>query len=196
MAVDLALSGDDNERRRDVELTLVTTAKPPDTHTLSLRQTVPGIGKIRSLVLRYDIQTSARCPRVQAYASDGRLVTWAEASGGKRHGPSGTNIGHAPRTWAFSEAAVFCLRAHPAGHKLRARLANQHGQGKALTIVAHQLARAVYDMVQRQTAFHLHTFCSRSGRGVGALDASRDNPGMTLTGHARALVTPCVAERP
>jgi hypothetical protein len=48
-----------------VELSIIKTAKHHDAHTLYLLQTVPGIGKIRSLVLRYDIHDIARFPRVQ-----------------------------------------------------------------------------------------------------------------------------------
>jgi hypothetical protein len=38
---------------------------------------------------------------------------------------------------------------------LLSRLEQKHGKGKALTILAHKLARAVYYMLKRQTAFDL-----------------------------------------
>ena len=60
--------------------------------------------------------------------------------------------------WAFSEAAVLFLRDNPAAQKFLARLEKKHRKGQALTILAHQLARAVYSMLKRQTAFDLHTF--------------------------------------
>jgi transposase len=92
---------------------------------------VPGIGKMLSLVLLYEIHDIARFPRVQEFASYGRLVTCAKESAGTRSGTSGANIGHAHLTWAFSEAAVLCLRDNPAGQKLLARLENKHRKGKA-----------------------------------------------------------------
>jgi transposase len=144
--VDLALMGSYEELLRDVDLTLVNTAKPHDAHTLSLLPTVPGIGTILSLVRRYEIHQIDRFPRVQDFASYGRLVKGAQASAGKRSGTSGTNIGHAHLTWAFSEAAVLCWRDHPAGQTFLARWEKKHRQGQALTILAHQWARAVYDM--------------------------------------------------
>src|SRR5262249_5134215 len=55
IAVDLALITSYDELLRDVELTIVKTAKPHDAHTLYLLPTVPGIGKSLSLVLRYEI---------------------------------------------------------------------------------------------------------------------------------------------
>jgi transposase len=143
LAVDLALITYYDELLRDVELTIVKTAKPHDAHTLYRLQTVPGIGTILSLVLLYAIHQIARFPRVQDFASSCRLVTWAKASAGKHSGTSGTKIGNAHRKWAFSEAAVLCLRDHPAGQKFLTRLEKKHSQGKAWTILAHQLARAV-----------------------------------------------------
>ena len=45
--------------------------------------------------------------------------------------------------WAFAEAAVLFLRANPTGQKYLGRLEKKHGKGKALTVLAHKLARAV-----------------------------------------------------
>ena len=77
---------------------------------------------------------------------------------GKRSGTSGTKIGHAYLTWAFSEAAVLFLRNNPAGEKYLTRLERRPGKGKVLTILAHKLARAVYDMLKRETVFDLNKF--------------------------------------
>jgi transposase len=67
--VDLALIGSYDELLRDVELTLVNTAKHHDANTRYLLQTVPGIGKILSLVLLYEIHQIDRFPRRQDFAS-------------------------------------------------------------------------------------------------------------------------------
>jgi hypothetical protein len=50
------------------------------------------------------------------------------------------------------------LRAHPAGQKSLTRLEKTHGPGNALTLLAQQLGRAVYDLLKRQKACDLHTF--------------------------------------
>ena len=112
----------DEERWRDVARTSVQTAQPHDAPTRYLRHTVPGIGKLLRLVRRYDIQQLARFPRGQDVASYGRLGKCAKAAAGKRCGPAGTQLGHAPLQWAFSEAAVLCLRANPAGPKFLPRV--------------------------------------------------------------------------
>jgi transposase len=150
--VDLALSDYDDQLLRDLEVAIVKTAKPHEATTLSLLQTVPGIGKRLSLGLLYAMHDSARFPRGQDCVSSCRLVTCAKESAGKRSGTSGTTLGNAYLQWAFSEAAVLCLRNHPAGQKYLARLEKKHGKGQALTVLAHKLARAVYDMFQRGTA--------------------------------------------
>src|SRR5439155_3237106 len=115
--VDLALSTYYDQLLGDVELAIVKAAKHHDANTLYLLQTVPGIGKILSLVLLYEIHDIDRFPRVQDFASYCRLVKCAKESAGKRLGTSGTKIGNAHLKWAFSEAAVSFLRDHPAAQK-------------------------------------------------------------------------------
>ena len=156
--VDLALLDYDDQLLRDLELAMVKTAKQHDANTLYLLQTVPGIGKILRLVLLYEMHDIARFPRVQDFVSYCRLVKCAKESAGKRYGTSGTKIGNAYLKWAFSEAAVLFLRNNPAGQKYLARLEKKHGKGKALTVLAHKLARAVYDMLKRRVVFDLDTF--------------------------------------
>jgi len=73
-------------------------------------------------------------------------------------GTSGKKIGHAHLKWAFSEAATLFLRNHPQGQKLLARLEKKHGKGKALSILAHKLGRAVYFMLKRKVVFDMRMF--------------------------------------
>ena len=156
--VDLALLDYYDQLLRDLELAIVQTATQHDANTLYVLQTVPGIGKILSLVLLYEMHNIARFPRVQDFVSYCRLVKCAKESAGKRYGTSGTKIGNADLKWAFSEAAVLFLRNNPAGQKYLARLEKKHGKGKALTVLAHNLARAVYSMVKRRGVFDLDPF--------------------------------------
>jgi transposase len=156
--VDLTLIGHYDELLRDLELDLVTAAKQHGANALYLLRTVPGIGKILSLVLLYEIHDIQRFPRVQDFVSYCRLVKCAKESAGKRYGTSGAKIGNAYLKWAFSEAAVLFLRNNPAGQKYLSRLVKKHGKGKALTVLAHKLARAVYYMLKRRMAFDLDKF--------------------------------------
>jgi transposase len=127
-------------------------------NTLYRLQTVPGVGKILSLVLLYEIHDIQRFPRGQDVVSSCRLVKCAKESAGKRYGMSGKKIGNAYLTWAFSEAAVLFLRNNAQGQQFLARLEKKHGKGKALTILAHKLARAVYYILQRDTVFDKEKF--------------------------------------
>jgi transposase len=156
--VDLALITYYDELLKDLELYILKTAKQHDAHTLYLLQTVPGIGKILSLVLLYEIHQIDRFPSVQDFASYARLVKCSKESAGKRVGTSGKKIGNAHLKWAFSEAATLFLRNHPQAQKLLVRLEKKHAKGKALSILAHKLGRAVYFMLKRKVAFDLEMF--------------------------------------
>jgi transposase len=115
MEVDLALASSYDELLRDVELSILKTAKHHDANTLYLLPTVPGIGKILSLVLLDEIHHIERFPSVQDFASYCRLVKCAKESNGKRSGTSGRKMGNAHLTWAFSEAAVLFCGTIPKG---------------------------------------------------------------------------------
>jgi transposase len=155
--VDLALITYYDELLRALDLTIVNTAKHHAANTLYLLQTGPGIGKILRLVLLYASHAIHRFPSVQDFVSYCPLVKCAKPSGGKRLGTSGAKIGNAHLPWAFSAAAVLFLRDNSAAHKYLARLEKKHDKGKALTILAQQLARAVYSMLHRQVAFEKAT---------------------------------------
>jgi transposase len=156
--VALALITYDDELLKPLDLSILTTAKHHEAQTLYLWPTVPGIGKMLSLVLLDEIPPIDRFPRVQAFVSYARLVKCAQESAGQRVGTSGKQIGNAHLTWAFAEAAPLCLRNNPQGQLLLARLEKKPNQGKALTILAHKRARAVYDMLKRKTACDMALF--------------------------------------
>jgi transposase len=126
-------------------------------------------------VLLYEIHQIDRFPSVQDFASYARLVKCSKKSGGKRLGTSGKKIGNAHLKWAFSEAATLCLRTNPQGPKLLSRVETKHNQGKALSILAHKLGRAVYYMLKRQTAFDMDLFLRSSGSRAGESGASLDS---------------------
>jgi transposase len=156
--VDLALIDHYDALLTELELYIVNTAKVHDANAFYRLRSVPGIGKILALVMLYEIDDIQRFPRVQDFVSYCRLVKCAKESAGKRYGTSGKKIGNAHLKWAFSEAAVLFLRNNPAGQKYFARLERKHGKGKALTVLAHKLARAVYYLLRRETAFDMTQF--------------------------------------
>ena len=56
----------------------------------------------------------------------------------------------------------------------------KHGQGKALTILAHKVARAVYSMWTRDTVFAMDRFLNGYESRVGEPAASLDTHGLSL----------------
>jgi transposase len=156
--VDLSLIGFYDQLLKDLELYILRTAKQHDADTFYRLRSVPGIGKILALTILYEVHDIHRFPRVQDFVSYCRLVTCPRESAGKRQGPSGKKIGNPHLKWAFSEAAVLFLRKNPEGKKYLAKLERKHGKGKALTILAHKLARAVYYMWTREHAFDPERF--------------------------------------
>ena len=95
---------------------------------------------------------------VQQFASYARLVKCAHESAGKKLGAGGAKQGNVHLKWAFSEAAVLYLRHGADGKKLLARLERKHGKGKALSILAHKIGRAVYYILARGTVFSPEKF--------------------------------------
>jgi hypothetical protein len=179
-AIDLALLTSYAQLLNDGARSLVKAAKPHDAHPLSLRPTGPGSGKRLSLVRLYAIHDMDRFPRGQDCGSSGRLGKGAKESAGKRWGTSGKKIGNAHLQWALSEAAALVLRNNPAGPHAGARLENKPGQGNALPILAHKLARAVYDMRKRPTAFAMEQCLHGEGSRVEEPAASLDMEGRRL----------------
>lgn len=141
-----------------VEWYIQQQARDCDQHSLILLRTVPGIGKILSLVILYEIHTIERFASVQNFSSYCRLIKCQRESAGKSYGTVGKKIGNAYLKWAFSEAAVLFLRKNPEAQAWLEKMANKHNKARALTILAHKLGRAVYFMLQRKTVFDQQRF--------------------------------------
>ena len=156
--VDLGLIAYYDQMLRDLENFIFRTAKNHDANTLYRLRTVPGIGKILSLVILYEIHDINRFKRPQELASYSRLVRCSRESAGKVSGSGGKKIGNVHLKWAFSEAAVGFLRKNEEGKKFYDRLVQKHGKGKALTVLAHKLARAVYHIWKHDTVFDQEKF--------------------------------------
>lgn len=156
--VDVALIDQYDSLITDLELTIVREAKRHNGDAYHRLRSVPGIGRILALTILYEIHDVTRFDRVQQFASYARLVKCRHESAGKVVGGGGAKIGNVHLKWAFSEAAVTFLRQNPEGQRLRARLEKRHGKGKALSILAHKIGRAVYYMLARQTVFSMERF--------------------------------------
>ena len=146
----------------DLELYIVRSAKRHEPRFLNLLSTVPGIGKILSLVLLYEINDISRFATVQDFVSYCRLVKCPRESAGKKSAPRNNKIGNVHLKWAFSEAACLFLRNNEEAQRYHNRLVSKHGKGKAMAILSHKLGRAVYYMLKRKEAFNMKTFLSQA----------------------------------
>jgi transposase len=151
--VDLTLVAQYDTLITDLELTIVREAKRHDADAFHRLRSVPGIGKVLALTILYEIHDITRFGRVQEFASYARLVKGQKQSAGKTFGTSGAKMGNVHLKWAFSEAAVLFLRHTKDGKKLLSAIEKKHGKGKALSILAHKIGRAVFFMLSRGTVF-------------------------------------------
>lgn len=129
------------------------SAKHHDPIAYAILRTLPGIGEILGLVILYEIGDMTRFAKVQDFASYCRLVKSRKESNGKIYGNSGSKIGNAHLKWAFSEAAKLFVRWNPEAQRYKERLLRKHSRGKALSILAHKIGRAVYYMLKNKKPF-------------------------------------------
>jgi transposase len=104
--------------------------------------------------------------RVQEFASYARLGKCVHQSAGKKLGTGGAKMGNVHLKWAFSEAAVLFLRHTKDGKKILAGIEKKHGKGKALSILAHTIGRAVFYMLSRGTVFSMEKFLAARARSA------------------------------
>jgi transposase len=171
MDVDLALIDQYDTLIIDLELTIVREAKRHDADAFHRLRSVPGIGKVLALTILYEIHDIRRFDRVQEFASYARLVKCVKTSAGKKRGTGGAKMGNVHLKWAFSEAAVLFLRHTKDGKKILAGIEKKHGKGKALSILAHKIGRAVcLHALARDHLLHGEVPHSVARKGAGEPD--------------------------
>ncbi len=136
-----------------LEAEVIRQAKKGLGRDFHLLLSVPGIGRVLAMTLLFEIDTIGRFPTVKDFLSYCRLVKGSVASAGKLKGLTGGKMGNAYLRWAFGEAAVIAKRNHPLLTPYAEKLTSKHGKFKGNAILANKLARAVYFMLQKGTAF-------------------------------------------
>ena len=137
----------------NLEAEVIRQAKRHEGRDYQLLTTVPGIGRILAMTILFELDAVERFPTVKQFLSYSRLVKGSVASAGKIKGLKGGKMGNAYLRWAFGEAAVICKRNHPLLTPYADRLIAKRGKFKGNAILAAKLARAVYFMLQKGTAF-------------------------------------------
>jgi transposase len=142
-----------DELLKHLESNLLRQATLHDPRACGLLRTIPGVGKILSLVLLYEIHAIDRFPSVGDFLSYARLVTPKQTSDGKVTGHGGAKIGNVHLKWAFSEAVLWMLRYSDEAKTLVNRKEKKYGKARAMTMLARKIARAVYQMLKRKEPF-------------------------------------------
>ena len=158
VAADLEMVGHYDQLLRQLETNLLRQATRHDPQACSLLRTIPGIGRILSLVLLYEIHTIDRFPNVGDFLSYSRLVTPKQTSDGKVTGQGGSKIGNVHLKWAFGEAVLMMLRYSDEAKAFLKRKEKKHGKSRAMTMLGRKIARAVYYMLKRKEPFDTLTF--------------------------------------
>ena len=156
--LDVDLMNDLDGHLLKLERSLQCQAQTHDPVGYQLLRTIPGCGKILSLVVLYEIGSIERFETVQKFASYARLVRGDKESAGKRLSGGHPKMGNAFLKWAFSEMAVLFLRGNPGAQKAMDRLRSRHGKGRALSILSHKLGRSVFTMLRKQVPFDTERF--------------------------------------
>jgi transposase len=153
VAADLRLVEHLNRLIDEVERYLVQTVQVEDLRTYRLLQTIPGVGRVLALVLLYELHDWQRFATVGQFLSYARLVRCAHESAGKQVGSGGNKIGNPHLKWAFAEAACLMLRVSERARQWKQRYQQKRGKGKAMSVLAAKLGRAVYHLLRKQEAF-------------------------------------------
>jgi transposase len=165
VALDLRLIDQLDHLIADLERDLVRTVKVEDEQTYERLQTISGVGRVLALVLLYEMHDWSRFATVGEFLSYARLVRCAHESAGKKLGTGNNKIGNAHLKWAFAEAACQLLRVSERARKWKQRYEQKRGKGKAMSVLAAKLGRAVYHMLRKQEDFDEERFWNGSGRG-------------------------------
>jgi transposase len=159
--LDLHLLGHYDNLLTDVELYLTHHARQYRPNDLYLLRSIPGVGKILSLVMLYEIHDISRFERVQNFSSYARLIKPQKESAGKVKGSGNRKMGNAYLKWAFSEATILLIREKQEIKDYHLKLKNKHGKARALAIISHKLGRAVYYMLKNKQAFEMNKFLTQ-----------------------------------
>lgn len=116
-------------------------------------KSINGVGPILALTIMLETGDIRRFATVGDYSSYCRCVKSERLSNGKRKGEGNRKSGNKYLSWAFSEAAHFCVRYEPLAKRFYERKRTKTNNIVAIRACAHKLARAAYYMLRDQVAF-------------------------------------------
>jgi transposase len=155
---DLEMIGHFSTVLSKVEWYIEKTAKQHDYQTLYLLKSIPGVGRILSMAILYEIDNIERFPTVQRFSSYARLIRPQKSSDGKWAGVGNRKIGNHHLKWAIKEAAILFLKSSDEAKDYVTRLTKKSNKGRALGIFTHKLGRTIYYRLKNKEAFDMKRF--------------------------------------
>lgn len=122
----------------------------PPYHNL---MTIPGVGKTLAVTIMLETGPISRFAKVGNYVSYCRKVASTRTSNDKVKGKGNAKNGNKYLAWAFSEAAAYARRYHPASRDFYNRKRAQRNVAVAHSALAHKLARAAYYIMRDNVPF-------------------------------------------
>ena len=116
-------------------------------------QTVPGIGEVLGLTIALETGPIGRFASAGQYASYCRCVPSAYWSNGKKKGQGNQRSGNKYLSWAYAEAANFCIRFCPEAKKYYQRKMAKTNQPSAYRAMANKLSKACYFIMRDRSQF-------------------------------------------
>jgi transposase len=156
---DLELSGKVSKQTIDylgsqiTNIESVVLAKAKQQQFYEKLLTIPGVGKILSLIITFETGSISRFPNVGNYASYARKVPSNWKSNDKRKGKGNTKNGNKYLAWAFSEAAEFGRRYDDNVKAFFNRKSSRTSVAIAYSALGHNLARAAYYIMRDNVEF-------------------------------------------
>jgi len=150
---DLTLMKEYDKVINNIESKVLKEIRTKQPKEMNIIKSVPGIGKILSLVMVLEIGDIRRFESVQKFASYCRLVKCAHESAGKRVSYGNSKIGNPYLKWAFSEAACVLIAKSDKAKKFKQRAEKKHGKAKAMTLLAHRIGRSIFYMLKNEKVF-------------------------------------------
>jgi len=114
---------------------------------------IDGIGKILALTIMLETGDISRFDSVGNYASYCRLVDSIKFSNGKKKGKGNSKNGNKYLSWAYVEAANFCIRYNEHAKRYYQKKSAKTKRVVALKALAHKLARASYYVMRDNVEF-------------------------------------------
>lgn len=158
LGIDLEIIKKLDEQIKIIEKRIKKKAKIDDKESYKLLLSFPGIVPIIAMTILYEIDTIERFRSVQKFSSYSRVVKTQRNSNGKRTDNSNQKIGNPYLKWSFSQAAVLMKRYSPEIRKYYERISCKMGKRKALAILRHKIAIAVYSVLTNKEPFDLTRF--------------------------------------